>query len=163
MKTVGWLLLTEDSLCLYDRDPRGLTRKPIHSFVFNTSGCVFLLLPNVTKGSTLSPGKHFELAFGIEKHSMSGVEQTVFYAETVKSKIDWVEDIGKALSIFSQHTSSRNLARGDVMSPPRSQGRELKAVAITPVKSSVNSTSPASLKRKSATPASSRRAKRTKK
>ena len=134
--TEGWLVLTKATLCLYDRDPRGVTRKPIHRFVLNEPGVAYLVLPSVTRQTfphTTQAG--LVQAFGLQVHSSSYSKELCFMACSLQSKIDWVESIQKVLS---EHTSQPATQESlpEQTSSSKSGARELKAVSIVPVSTS---------------------------
>lgn len=139
--TEGWLVLTEESLCLYDRDPRGVTRKPIYRFLLNEVGVAYVILPSVNRSLLpLISATSLAKAFGIQVHSRSHTKQLSFVASTLQSKIDWVEAIQKVLSgyttltpVRSRHATKDTPRSGGRELNPRSGGRELKAVSIVPV------------------------------
>ena len=138
--TEGWLVLTEDTLCLYDRDPRGVTRKPIHRLHLKEPGVAYVIVPSVTRQDL--PQAHatsLVKAFGVQIHNSKQEKQLCFVAATLQSKIEWVEMIQRALSEQICHgQDSREGLFGHSASPskltPRG-GRELKAVSIVPLSS----------------------------
>lgn len=135
MMTEGWLVLTKTTLCLYDRDPRGVTRKPIHRFVLNEPGVAYLVLPSVTR-HTFPHTTHAGLvqAFGLQVHSSSYSKELCFMACSLQSKIDWVESIQNVLSEHTSPPASCGTQELSEQTPPSQSGaRELKAVYIVPV------------------------------
>lgn len=130
--TEGWLVLTMDSLCLYDRDPRGVTRKPIHKVMLNEPGVAYLVLPSVSRHTLphTSPSALVR-AFGMQVYSGSQSKELCFLAASVQSKIDWVEAIQKVLSeyicppVMEESTSQLGSKGGGT--------RELKSVSIIPL------------------------------
>lgn len=140
MMAEGWLVLTMDTLCLYDRDPRGVTRKPIHRFVLAEPDVAYIVEPSIPKHllpHTLP--SNLVKAFGLHIFSSSYSKELCFMASSLQSKIEWVEAIQKVLS---RHTTTaatepphQQLAKQE---PPlswesKSGGRELKAVSIVPL------------------------------
>lgn len=141
--TEGWLVLTADTLCLYDRDPRGVTRKPIYKFFLGDPGVAYVILPSITRqafphASTASVVK----AFGLQVLSSSHCKELCFVAGSVQSKIEWVEAIQKVLTSHTcpppaPPTIKESSPLG--LSTPSSKGgaRELKAVSIVPISTPV--------------------------
>ena len=137
MKTEGWLILTEDSLNWYDRDPRGGTRKPSHSCIFGSPKWTLVVLPSINKGSLpcAIPSKQLDVSFGIEKIGTSSHEKIIFIARNIQDKIEWVEAIGKALVSHSNPPNSGTCSKvctssHDLVS---TKVKELKAVSIVPL------------------------------
>ena len=122
-------MLTRNTLCFYDRDPTRLARNPLNSFVFDSLESAFVLLAHVESHLLpyTSPSKQLPLAFGITQHSKSGEETTIFVANTIQSKIEWVEAIQSIISQCSQRSQST-----PQISKPHV--RELKAVSVVPIK-----------------------------
>ena len=136
--TEGWLVLTEDTLCLYDRDPRGVTRKPIHRLHLKEPGVAYVIIPSVTRQSF--PQAHaasLVKAFGVQIHSSKHSKQLCFVAATLQSKIEWVELIQRALSEQLHHGQDSKEGLMDHSTSPSKLtpkgGRELKAVSIVPL------------------------------
>lgn len=129
--TEGWLVLTWDTLCLYDRDPRGVTRKPIYKLFLKEPGVVYMILPTVTRRNLPhSTSASLMKAFGIQINSSKQSKELYFMASSLQSKIEWVEMIQKVLSepmSKDGHISSPS----NFVSPKG--GRELKAVSIVPL------------------------------
>lgn len=128
--TEGWLVLTLDSLCLYDRDPRGVTRKPIHRIKLDEPGVAYIVVPSVSrqKFPHTSPANLVK-AFGMQIYSSVQSKELCFLASSLQSKIDWVEAIQKVLS---EHICPP--VKEEV--PSKAGGtRELKAVSIVPLAS----------------------------
>ena len=138
VKTEGWLILTENALNWYDRDPRGGMRKPAHSCTFGSPEWTLVVLPSVDKKSLpyATPNKQLDMSFGIEKIGTSSHEEIIFIAKNIPSKIEWVEAIEKALM---SHSSQPQI--DSVKSIPSSddhaelKAKELKSVSIVPLKS----------------------------
>ena len=138
MKTEGWLILTENALNWYDRDPRGGMRKPAHSCIFGSPEWTLVVLPSIDKRSLpyATPNKQLDVSFGIEKIGTSSHEEIIFIAKNIQSKIEWVEAIENALM---SHSSPPQI--DSAMSIPPSddhaelKAKELKAVTIVPLKS----------------------------
>ncbi len=144
--TEGWLVLTMDTLCLYDRDPRGVTRKPIHHLFLKQPGVAYVVLPSVTRQNLpLTQPSTLVRAFGIQIHSSKQSKELSFVATSLQSKIEWVELIQKALSeetcpsAGGQDSGSKEGMSGHTASPsitsPKGgiRSRELKAVSIVPL------------------------------
>lgn len=158
----GWLVLTRNTLCLYDRDPRGVTRKPIHHFFLNEAGVAYVVEPSVLK-STLPHSSPATLmkAFMFQAYSSKISVQLCVVTESLQSKIEWVE---KIQNILSEHTLSANtspVAKGGYQATPTklasssglSTARDLKAVSIVPFsRPSSQSATPASAKRAKLSP-----------
>ena len=127
----GWLVLTENSLCLYDREPRRTTRKPITAFKFDSPELAFVVLHSVEQRLLpyASPSRQLPLAFGIQQLSSSATEHAAFVVSTIQSKIEWVEAIETVLSKCSRTF--------EVVKP---QARELKSVSVVPIKTTRQST-----------------------
>lgn len=139
--TEGWLVLTRDVLSFYDRDPRGVTRKPINHFVLNQPGVAYIILPSITRAQLphVSPPTLIK-AFGLQIYSSSTFKELCLVAMSLQSKIDWVEGLQKVLT---QHGSPPQ--RTDSASEPWAQDievetsrqgcsiRELKEVTIVPI------------------------------
>ena len=121
-------MLTEDSLCLYDREPKRITRKPVSSFHFDTPGLTFSVLPLVEERLLpLASSGQLPLAFGIKQHSSSRTDHAAFIAKDSQSKTEWVEAIEGVLSKYSQ--------TGQVPETvAKPQARELKSVSVVPIK-----------------------------
>lgn len=137
MKTEGWLILTDNALNWYDRDPRGGMRKPAHSCTFGSPEWTLVVLPSIDKRSLpyATPNKQLDMAFGIEKIGTSFHEEIVFIAKSIPSKIEWVEAIEKALMSHSnqpQIDSTKNMPSSDDHAEQKT--KELKAVSIVPLK-----------------------------
>lgn len=140
--TEGWLVLTAETLCLYDRDPRGVTRKPIHKFRLGDPGTAYVVLPSVTRQTfpQLST-THVVRAFGLQVLSTSQCKDLCFVAGSLQSKIEWVEAIQKVLTSHTcpppaQQVMKEASPRGRMFTPPKGGGRELKAVSIVPLSAS---------------------------
>ena len=99
----GWLVLTHNILSFYDRDPRGVTRKPINRFILNKPGMAYVIitgisrpqLPHVSSATLIN-------AFGLEIYSSSSSSELYWVAPNLQSKIDWVEELQR---ILGQHSS----------------------------------------------------------
>lgn len=132
--TEGWLVLTLDSLCLYDRDPRGVTRKPIHRIMLNEPGMACIVVPSVSRHTFpyTSPASLVK-AFGMQAYSSRQSKELYFLAVSLQSKIDWVEAIQKVLSeLVYPRVKEESISA----LPSGSKGggtRELKAVSIVPL------------------------------
>ena len=129
----GWLVLTMDTLCLYDRDPRGVTRKPIHRFILAEPGVAYIVEPSVPKHllpHTLP--SNLVKAFGFQIFSSSCSKELCFMACSLQSKIEWVEAIQKVLTMAAAEPPQR-LAKQEPPLESKSGGRELKAVSIVPL------------------------------
>lgn len=138
--TEGWLVLTHDTLCLYDRDPRGVTRKPIHRLYLKEPAVAYVVLPSVTRQSLPHvPAPSLVKAFGIQILSSKHSKELCFVANSLQSKIEWVELIQKALSEEVSQSSIRQEeckggVSGTASSPSKhTRSRELKAVSIIPL------------------------------
>lgn len=128
--TEGWLVLTEETLCLYDRDPRGVTRKPIHHFFLTDPNVAYVVVPSVTRHTMphTSPSSIVR-GFGLQVHSSSGSKQLCFMTSSLQSKIDWVEAIQNVLTTHTCPPPTKHV--GKESSPTRT--RELKSVSIVPI------------------------------
>lgn len=125
-------MLTEDSLCLYDREPKRITRKPVSSFHFDTPGLNFSVLPSVEERLLpLASSGHLPLAFGIKQRSSSRTDHAAFIAKNIHSKTEWVEAIERVLS-------SKTVQVPEMVAKP--QARELKSVSVIPIKTTQLST-----------------------
>ena len=126
----GWLVLTESSLCVYDREPKRTTRKPINTFKFDSPEFAFIVLPLVQQRLLpfASPSRQLPLAFGIQQFSSSGIEDAAFVVNSIQSKIEWVEAIESVLSKCAQTLEVKP------------QTRELKSVSVIPIKTTRQST-----------------------
>ena len=125
-------MLTEDSLCLYDREPKRITRKPVSSFHFDTPGLNFSVLPSVEERLLpLASSGQLPLAFGIKQRSSSRTDHAAFIAKNIHSKTEWVEAIERVLS-------SRTVQVPETVAKP--QARELKSVSVIPIKTTQRST-----------------------
>ena len=138
MKTEGWLILTENALNWYDRDPRGGMRKPAHSCTFGSPEWTLVVLPSIDKRSLpyATPNKQLDVSFGIEKIGTNCHEVIIFIAKNIPSKIEWVEAIEKALVSHSsppQIGSTKSVPSRD--DHTELKAKELKAVSIVPLKS----------------------------
>ena len=122
IKAEGWLVLTTNSLSFYDRDPNRMIRKPLSSFALNSHDRAFVILSSIEKRyfPYASPSKQLPLAFGIEQHSSSGLERAVFVANSLQSKIEWVEAIENTIAKQSQAAQATK--------------RELKSVSVVPIR-----------------------------
>ena len=136
--TEGWLVLTLESLCLYDRDPRGVTRKPIHRIKLNEPGVAYIVVPSVSRQNFphTSPANLVK-AFGVQVYSSMQSKELCFQAASLQSKIDWVEAIQKVLS---EHLCPPPMKEEGNQVPSSgsakaSAARELKAVSIVPLAS----------------------------
>ena len=139
VKTEGWLILTENALNWYDRDPRGGMRKPAHSCTFGSPEWTLVVLPSIDKRSLpyATPNKQLDMSFGIEKIGTSSHEEIIFIAKNIPSKIEWVEAIENALMSHSsqpQIDSVKNIPSSDD-DHAELKAKELKAVSIVPLKS----------------------------
>jgi len=99
----GWLGLTHMILSYYDRNPRGVTRKPINQFILNKPGVAFVVVTSITKMQLpMVPSSAIINAFGLEVYSSSGSDVLVWVAPNLQSKIEWVEELQRVLG---QHSS----------------------------------------------------------
>ena len=140
LNTAGWLLLDHASLSFYDRDPRGITRRPVCLLIFTSPDCIYETLPSVSITSVRSQDSIAQ-TFGIRKYTKSnlGEEVFMFRADSLQSKIEWLEAIGTLLSQLS--SVSEQLVYGDAGLSPESElkdisisrKRSLKSVSIIPV------------------------------
>ena len=141
VKTEGWLILTNNTLNWYDRDPWGGMRKPAHSCTFGSPEWTLVVLPSIDKRSLPynTPNKQLDVSFGIEKIGTSSHEEIIFIAKNIQSKIEWIEAIEKVLLSHSnppQIDGATSIPSGDghaELSPAKA--KELKAVSIVPLKS----------------------------
>ena len=138
VKTEGWLILTENTLNWYDRDPRGGMRKPAHSCTFGSPEWTLVVLPSVDKRSLpyATPNRQLDVSFGIEKIGTSSHEEIIFITKNIQSKIEWVEAIEKALMSHSsppQIDSAKSIPSSD--DHAELKAKELKSVSIVPLKS----------------------------
>jgi hypothetical protein len=138
--TEGWLVLTHDSLCLYDRDPRGVTRKPIHRILLNEPGVAYIVVPSVSRHNFphISPANLVK-AFGVQIYSSKQSKELCFLAVSLQSKIDWVEAIQRVLSEHVSPVKEEGVSHKHVPSNSSNKAggvRELKAVSIIPLVSS---------------------------
>ena len=131
----GWLVLTEASLCLYDREPKRITRKPISSFHFDNPGRTFTVLPSVEErlSPLASSSGQLPLTFGIEQRSIRRTERATFIAKDIQSRTEWMEAIEGVLSNYS-----RTVQVPETVAKP--QARELKSVSVVPIKTTPRST-----------------------
>lgn len=149
MKGEGWLILTENTLNWYDRDPRGTTRKPVHSCSFDSPKYTLVVLPSIDRRSLpySTPTKQIDLTFGIEKIGASSCDKIMFIAQNIQSKIEWVEAIRMALLSHSnpqQIDTARSVSLcddPDDLSSPATKAKKLKAVTIVPVRTGVQRSS----------------------
>lgn len=96
----GWLVLTRTILSFYDRDPRGVTRKPISRFVLNKPGMVYVVITSVTRARLPNATSTALLnAFGLEIFSSVTCSELYWAAPSLQSKIDWVEELQKILGL----------------------------------------------------------------
>ena len=132
LKAEGWLVLTNNSLCFYDRDPNRATRKPLNSFSFDSPDCATVFLPVIEKRLLpySSPSRTLPLAFGLKQHSASGEELAVFITSSFQSKIEWVEAVQKVISQCSQQLPPPQTPQ--VAGKPNL--RELKSVSLVHVR-----------------------------
>ena len=140
--TEGWLVLTWHTLCLYDRDPRGVTRKPIHRFVLSEPGVAYVVVPSISKKLLphSSPNNVIK-AFGFQVHCASYSEQFCFVATSLQSKIDWVEIIQRVLSELEQISSAKldtehdhtSTGKHSLDAGTKGNSRALKEVTIVPI------------------------------
>lgn len=141
MKTEGWLILTENTLNWYDRDPRGGMRKPAHSCTFGSPEWTLVVLPSVDKRSLpyATTNKQLDVSFGIEKIGTSSHEEIIFVAKNIQNKIEWIEAIEKVLVSHSnppQIDSATSIPSSDDHAElSLAKAKELKAVSIVPLKS----------------------------
>lgn len=138
--TEGWLVLTLDSLCLYDRDPRGVTRKPIHRIMLNEPGVAYIVIASVGRHTFphTSPVNLMK-AFGMQVYSSRQSKELCFLAASLQSKIDWVEAIQKVLGEHVYPPVKEEDMSHHQAPPSGSKGsgsRELKAVSIVPLATS---------------------------
>jgi len=123
-------VLTEASLCLYDREPKRITRKPVSSFHFDNPGLTFAVLPSVEERlspPSASSSGQLPLTFGIEQRSIRRTERATFIAKDVQSRTEWMEAIEGVLSNYS-----RTVQVPETVAKP--QTRELKSVSVIPIK-----------------------------
>lgn len=134
--TEGWLVLTNDSLSFYDRDPRRVTRKPLTTFLFDSSVCAFVVSDMVDRKFLpyASPSRKRPLAFIIEQHSAHSTLRAIFIASSLQSKEEWVREIESVITKTSQMLQTSQV--------PRALARELKSVSIVPVKPPRHSLTP---------------------
>lgn len=140
LKTLGWLLLRQDSLYFYDRNPdHGETRKPLLSFNFTSSANIYHILSTITFKNELFHYTKNQLAcaFGLRKYSNNDLEEqeVVFLAPSRQCKIEWLEAIGNVLSALSKERE--HLVYGDAVEGTEgrvsvTRKRSLKAVSIVP-------------------------------
>ena len=140
VKTEGWLILTENTLNWYDRDPLGGTRKPAHSCTFGSPEWTLVVLPSINKRSLpyAIPNKQLDESFGIEKIGVSSHEEIIFIARNIQSKIEWVEAIEKVL-VSHSHPPQIDVAMSVISGDDQAEfsptkAKELKAVSIVPLK-----------------------------
>ncbi len=124
IQSEGWLVLTANSLSLYNRNPAMMLRKPHTVFSFDSAVLVVLdsisgrLLPYASRSKLLPQ------AFGLLQHSPSGEERTVFIASSLQSKLEWVKALQTTISKFSRRRTP---------GPQESQSRVLKSVSVVPL------------------------------
>lgn len=137
----GWMVLTQDVLSFYDRDPRGVTRKPINRFVLNQPGVAYILLPSISRAQLpqVSPTTLLK-AFGLQIYSTNTSKEVCLVATSLQSKIDWVEALQKVLTQYGSPPPHRQTCSVDMQSnevrEASGQGcsvRELKEVTIVPI------------------------------
>ncbi len=127
----GCLVLTKNTLSLYDRDPRGVTRKPIHHILLNEPRVAHVIVPSVEIPHA-SPSTLMK-AFEVQLYSSKGSKQLKFVASSLQSKIDWVEAIQKVLSVHIEPKPTPREPLADRTTMSKSSPRKLKEVAIVPL------------------------------
>lgn len=132
MKTEGWLILTENALNWYDKDPGVGNNMPVHSCTFNSPEETFHLQSSVDKGN-LPPTKQAVLAFGVEKHRSGTREEIVFIAKDIQSKNEWLKAIRSVLDSHSI-TQEMDTAKRIDHTSPTTTAKELRSVSIVPVR-----------------------------
>ena len=99
----GWLVLTHTVLSYYDRNPRGVTRKPIHRFVLDKPGTAFIVITSIGRSQLPTvPSSAIINAFGLEVLASYKSRMFLWVAPNLQSKIEWVEELQKVLG---QHSS----------------------------------------------------------
>ena len=132
--TEGWLVLTSETLCLYDRDPRGVTRKPIHKFLLGDPAVAYVVLPSLTRQMfPQASASTIMNAFGLQVLNSSHSKELCFIAGSLQSKIEWVEAIQKVLTDHTCPPGHRGTKEPSPCTPKGGGARELKAVSIVPI------------------------------
>ena len=141
LNTAGWLLLDRTSLSFYDRDPRGITRRPDCLLNLASPDCIYETVPSISVERFVRSCESITQTFGIRKYTKSnlGEELFIFRADSLQSKIEWLETIGTVLSQLSSVTEQ--LVYGDAGLSPESEvkdksmsrKRSLKSVSIIPI------------------------------
>ena len=147
-KYAGWLILTESSLKWYELKATHTSGKPMHTFDFKSSGCTFDLFQFVDERSIpadmINPRPH--RMFAVKKHEAGLLDEVIFIASNVESKVEWLEEIGQVLRSHSGTTKMKSTVKkiktSNLVSPtPKGNLKELKAVSIVPVRTDLKKSS----------------------
>ena len=131
--TDGWLVLMKNVLSFYNRDPRSMPRNPINCFVLNQSDVAYVILSSISRAKfpcisqSISQSMLMN-AFGLQINSNGTARDFCLVANSIQSKIDWIQGIQEILIQYGSPPLTLPSCRSLGM-------RVLKEVTIVPINS----------------------------